>query len=85
MRLEAIAIAEVHPRSRGEYGPMQMMQQFAQGSPPLTRGILWCKIRKLPELGFTPAHAGNTRSAYSNPYMQQVHPRSRGEYASHNS
>ena len=50
------------------------------GSPPLTRGIQIDLTVNTPSTGFTPAHAGNTRSNPLMGFLTWVHPRSRGEY-----
>ena len=71
---------QVHPRSRGEYSCWWHFLFYNQGSPPLTRGI-HCNVGVLTlYMGFTPAHAGNTKTIpfYADP--TGVHPRSRGEY-----
>ena len=51
---------EDHPRSRGEYNPVQMIQQFNQGSPPLARGIPDGTPITVNAVRITPARAGNT-------------------------
>ena len=53
-----------------------------QGSPPLTRGIQLWQVLVAHGLGFTPAHAGNTRKIILMCCLEWVHPRSRGEYYS---
>ena len=72
----------VHPRSRREYTRSLTRADLAEGSPPLTRGILYVGTAPKNSTGFTPAHAGNTvcRSGHGNAIV--VHPRSRGEYLS---
>ena len=50
----------VHPRSRREYTRSLTRADLAEGSPPLTRGILSGNVRLTTSLRFTPAHAGNT-------------------------
>ena len=54
---------KVHPRSRGEYVGSLLKSLLANGSPPLTRGILRKTIDEQEDARFTPAHAGNTLSA----------------------
>ena len=54
--------------------------QWLQGSPPLTRGIPQTKYVAVSIPGFTPAHAGNTGLSPVQNCLDQVHPRSRGEY-----
>ena len=75
-----ILLFKVHPRSRGEYTSIQEERKQEAGSPPLTRGIQRKKLRRMAGLGFTPAHAGNTFTAYARNPIRKVHPRSRGEY-----
>ena len=71
----------VHPRSRGEYASRCARANRQTGSSPLARGIL-CSV---PPLGktvrFIPARAGNTAVPLFIPLSNEVHPRSRGEYA----
>ena len=71
---------QVHPRSRGEYLIFITTTGGFIGSPPLTRGIrsydsTICKLDR-----FTPAHAGNTFCNHHFQFLDEVHPRSRGEY-----
>ncbi len=70
----------VHPRSRREYTRSLTRADLAEGSPPLTRGILSGNVRLTTSLRFTPAHAGNTSRMMRSNISLQVHPRSRGEY-----
>lgn len=50
------------------------------GSPPLTRGIHTLSLTLDLYTGFTPAHAGNTIDYDIKALIEEVHPRSRGEY-----
>ena len=50
------------------------------GSSPLTRGIQWLGFDGSRTHGFIPAHAGNTPLFPLLTNLNQVHPRSRGEY-----
>ena len=50
------------------------------GSPPLTRGILYVDSVEKDHIRFTPAHAGNTKYSNTMMVLNEVHPRSRGEY-----
>ena len=51
-----------------------------EGSPPLTRGILFVVFFHTVYQRFTPAHAGNTQGVTPTDDHVKVHPRSRGEY-----
>ena len=72
--------AEVHPRSRGEYRLLMPLILTSVGSSPLTRGIQWLGFDGSRTHGFIPAHAGNTPLFPLLTNLNQVHPRSRGEY-----
>ena len=76
----SVSIVKVHPRSRGEYVPVLLLQYLHQGSPPLTRGILGPILGTVGSARFTPAHAGNTQRYLPCLVRLKVHPRSRGEY-----
>ena len=71
---------QVHPRIRGEYQENTPFHPLRHGSPPHTRGIHAHKTRKLFDVGFTPAYAGNTVPQEINGEKHGVHPRIRGEY-----
>ena len=71
---------KVHPRSRGEYRGVFFIPFFNTGSSPLTRGILFEKVGAIGVQRFIPAHAGNTPLFPLLTNLNQVHPRSRGEY-----
>ena len=51
-----------------------------RGSPPLTRGIRVIDRTDAGDMGFIPAHAGNTFRPLRTLLRVRVHPRSRGEY-----
>ena len=70
----------VHPRSRGEHGAPGRRSGLPVGSSPLTRGTRMVKHNESRGQRFIPAHAGNTRRDPSNPALNPVHPRSRGEH-----
>ena len=74
------ALAEVHPRIRGEYTAMPVPWAPEPGSPPHTRGIRMRGVLFSCQFGFTPAYAGNTLGAFVVVRAVQVHPRIRGEY-----
>ena len=54
------ALAEVHPRIRGEYSIYLFALSTYSGSPPHTRGIPLADRHAVAVMGFTPAYAGNT-------------------------
>ena len=68
------------PRSRGEYTVFVVGCASFGGSSPLTRGIQWLGFDGSRTHGFIPAHAGNTPLFPLLTNLNQVHPRSRGEY-----
>ena len=51
-----------HPRMRGEYPFVSMLQNQTLGSPPHARGILFLPAPSRSSTGITPACAGNTSS-----------------------
>ena len=69
-----------HPRLRGEYIHTDADGAPEEGSPPLTRGIHFCKHRLSHCRGITPAYAGNTIVALIYRNANGDHPRLRGEY-----
>ena len=69
-----------HPRSRGEYGNLAGDVDRAEGSSPLSRGILTIGQDIEGAHGIIPALAGNTPSPGSSTTPSGDHPRSRGEY-----
>ena len=69
-----------HPRSRGYYSDDEERGILIEGSPPLTRVLLFSSDTSLEPCGITPAHAGITDiSQYADPKFED-HPRSRGYY-----
>ena len=72
---------QVHPRSRGEYPIEHLSQKRSLGSSPLTRGIHAAEEQRADQVRFIPAHAGNTEVYKTDVIPLEVHPRSRGEYA----
>ena len=80
---EMAELAEVHPRSRGEYALFLLAVLPQPGSSPLTRGIPDGKYYVPDWARFIPAHAGNTIYYCWKIIAYQVHPRSRGEYIKH--
>ena len=85
VQLSKLICNQVHPRSRGEYSNVSGVSIPNSGSPPLTRGILYFVVKVRNCGGFTPAHAGNTDQKHRQQDLEQVHPRSRGEYYYSNS
>ena len=69
-----------HPRSRGEYGLVEIDAVQGGGSSPLSWGILQRVQTPLLLRRIIPALAGNTASSDSGIYAGRDHPRSRGEY-----
>ena len=72
-----------HPRSRGEYNLIVLSPQIAQGSSPLSRGILRERCCRVQLSRIIPALAGNTLSHSPTRMRTRDHPRSRGEYYHH--
>ena len=71
-----------HPRSRGEYEPLNHSSSTTPGSSPLSRGIPdGCRERHV-SARIIPALAGNTLPRAGRPGLPGDHPRSRGEYRS---
>ena len=70
-----------HPRSRGEYLRRFAERLGAEGSSPLSRGILDPWGPNIPLRGIIPALAGNTGCRRRRARSRGDHPRSRGEYA----
>ena len=75
------AIKGDHPRLRGEYYEIKERKLKAEGSPPLTRGILIYIAFHCGYSGITPAYAGNTYARMQMARRKRDHPRLRGEYA----
>ena len=69
-----------HPRSRGEYRPVEISLDGDLGSSPLSRGILLAVLLELVEDRIIPALAGNTGVTPAGLRSSRDHPRSRGEY-----
>ena len=70
-----------HPRSRGEYGPIDVLALDGQGSSPLSRGIRNLVHVLHNRQGIIPALAGNTTQRGPYTIHTADHPRSRGEYS----
>ena len=72
-----------HPRLRGEYFSGSRLKPLNWGSPPLARGIHFCRRGSHLNCGITPACAGNTVHWRLLGYWRWDHPRLRGEYLQH--
>ena len=59
-----LAATKVHPRSRGEYNLVKYGLGIRTGSSPLTRGIHTSGGQRPCNVGFIPAHAGNTCTSF---------------------
>ena len=70
-----------HPRSRGEYCIGVQRRPRANGSSPLSRGILHRGPAPTASKRIIPALAGNTRPRRQHRRGSLDHPRSRGEYS----
>ena len=73
------ALAEAHPRSRGENWPRSRAAVMSFGSSPLTRGkpgVVWASVLAVRLI---PAHAGKTDDFWRANILGMAHPRSRGE------
>ena len=69
----------VHPRIRGERGPVFQVLGVQLGSSPHTRGTRAICKRSLKYSRFIPAYAGNARDWSRQSGKPSVHPRIRGE------
>ena len=69
-----------HPRARGEYSLLKVLNHYGKGSSPRTRGILTAEGAQPLREGLIPAHAGNTDQICFLANHQRAHPRARGEY-----
>ena len=72
-------IREDHPRLRGEKGLKVIERNQHKGSPPLTRGKAFQKLRPDDCLGITPAYAGKSHFRRARLDLVKDHPRLRGE------
>ena len=81
-RVEAVAGAGDHPRSRGKYWQRGEIEVGFGGSSPLSRGIPGCEYPENHRGGIIPALAGNTTDTMECSAPGSDHPRSRGEYLS---
>ena len=75
-----MAVAPVHPRSRGEHAGRGYAADARRGSSPLARGTRVRPGRGEEPCRFIPARAGNTRAREARGRHPAVHPRSRGEH-----
>ena len=74
------SVNRAHPRVRGEYKIMKVVNLGDPGSPPRARGILIQVCRTILSVRLTPACAGNTSSDSLFSARRRAHPRVRGEY-----
>ena len=72
------------PPMRGIHGEKSGYEHWQMGSPPPMRGIPFHRSWSGRCLGFTPAHAGNTRQSTLPQRRYQIHPRPCGEYTRRN-
>ena len=79
-RVEAVAGAGDHPRSRGKYWQRGEIEVGFGGSSPLSRGILVPDSAAAPTRRIIPALAENTVWSPTRCLPAPDHPRSRGEY-----
>ena len=75
-----VLVISDHPRSRGEYESVSMVDQGSPGSSPLSRGIHMVKSQEEVRERIIPALAGNTAVRHASVWNPSDHPRSRGEY-----
>ena len=75
----ARAVAEDHPRTRGEKTGFCSASKVIIGSPPLTRGKVEHDLRSRLCRGITPAHAGKRFFCEFRHHFGEDHPRTRGE------
>ena len=69
-----------HPRARGEYSLLKVLNHYGKGSSPRTRGIQIKSVFSQTIKGLIPAHAGNTFAVHLLAWCAGAHPRARGEY-----
>ena len=71
-----------HPRSRGVYVDLQLLDTLTKGSSPLARGLLQLDADRAPPQRIIPARAGFTGGWCPRRRGHRDHPRSRGVYPS---
>ena len=81
-RKELDKLFKDHPRLCGEYAQVRSIDQSAQGSSPLVRGIRKVNRRFECIMRIIPACAGNTTNLASILQSHKDHPRLCGEYLS---
>ena len=72
----------VHPRWRGEHVANRWLRRSVIGSSPLARGTPLADSKRLKQVRFIPAGAGNTFCRMAHWITSPVHPRWRGEHGS---
>ena len=73
-------VAGDHPRTRGVYGLMTVIDAQRNGSSPHTRGLRRPARLEVGQGGIIPAHAGFTRDRPRSARATRDHPRTRGVY-----
>ena len=79
--LDKVGCEEIRitPAHAGTTAGFLLPRTSAWGSPPLTRGQQAGQSLVDSEAGITPAHAGTTRLDVCDSFLQEDHPRSRGD------
>ena len=72
--------AQDHPRSRGVYMYLMLLEACPSGSSPLARGLQIDMLHARHPFGIIPARAGSTRRQAGRWAEMSDHPRSRGVY-----
>ena len=76
------ARAGAHPRLRGEHNDADCRASIGGGSSPLARGTPRPGCRKVSPYRLIPACAGNTVPGVAGDWVDEAHPRLRGEHTS---
>ena len=77
------AVAEDHPRIRGEHSTLLIRGTRSSGSSPHTRGARELRRHLLFDAGIIPAYAGSTWTNLTGSGRLRDHPRIRGEHPVH--
>jgi hypothetical protein len=75
----ALAMARVHPRTRGEQAGQSACPARDGGSSPHARGAVSGESARQNSMWFIPARAGSSCTSRTSPPTTRVHPRTRGE------
>ena len=70
----------LHPRPRGEHGPLAGIRRIVGASSPPARGTRVLAQQQPPRCRFIPARAGNTPGQIATKRRRSLHPRPRGEH-----